>query len=203
MGQIGHSVLRISTVDAECAASSTGPGVPRRNRSRGELDMLRHRDASRSLDVGAMACLSDEMARHYRYTDGREVAVHPLVVWEVLTDHHRMSEWMPARKIVLETIGSPERDGVGAIRAIHSFGTVIRERITTFDAPTTLRYELLSGLPFRDYTGQITVEPRGDGSRISTEISFSTTIPGSQLLVAIAIRVANARAARAACRRSS
>lgn len=153
--------------------------------------------------VRAAACLPEKMARHYRYTDSREVAVHPIVAWEVLTDHGRMSEWMPARKVILEAAGSPDRDGVGAVRAIHSFGTVIRERITMFDAPTTLRYELLSGLPFRDYTGQITVEPRAGGSRISTEISFSTVIPGSQLLVAIAIRVASARAARAADRRAS
>ncbi|MGA5543231.1 SRPBCC family protein [Mycobacterium sp. NPDC051198] len=143
------------------------------------------------------------MAGHYRYTDSREVAVDPLVAWQVLTDHDRMAEWMPARKVILEAAGSPDRDGVGAIRAIHSFGTVIRERITTFDAPTTLRYELLSGLPFRRYTGQITVEPHDSGSRISTEISFSTVLPGSQLLVAIAIRVASARAARAAGRRAS
>lgn len=144
------------------------------------------------------------MARHYRrYTDSRQVAVHPHVAWEVLTNHDQMSEWMPARKVVLETLGSPEPDGVGAIRAIHSFGSVIRERITTFDVPTTLRYELLSGLPFRDYTGQITVEPHGGGSRISTEISFRTVIPGTQLIAAIAIRVASARAARAAGRRAS
>ena len=50
----------------------------------------------------------------------------------------------------------------------------------------------MSGLPFRDYTGQITVAPNGDGSVISTAISFRTIIPGAQILVAIAIRVASA-----------
>ncbi|WP_448404575.1 hypothetical protein [Mycolicibacterium fortuitum] len=49
-----------------------------------------------------------------------------------------MAEWMPARRVVLEVPGSPDRDGVGAIRAVHSFGTVIRERITTFDVRTSL-----------------------------------------------------------------
>ncbi|OBG43029.1 SRPBCC family protein [Mycolicibacterium fortuitum] len=143
------------------------------------------------------------MARHYLYTDRRLVSVRPEVAWTVLTDHDRMAEWMPARKVVLEVPGGPDRHGVGAIRAVHSFGTVIRERITTFDAPTTLRYELVSGLPFRDYAGQITVEPQAGGSRISTEISFRTIVPGTQFLVAIAIRVTSARAARAANRPAS
>jgi hypothetical protein len=58
----------------------------------------------------------------------------------------------------------------------------------------------MSGLPFRDYTGQITIGPSGDGSLISTTISFRTIIPGTQLLVALAIRVASAGAARAAQR---
>ena len=59
-----------------------------------------------------------------------------------------------------------------------------------------------SGLPFRDYAGQITVEPQAAGARISTEISFRTIVPGSQFFVAIAIRVTSARAARAANRRA-
>lgn len=143
------------------------------------------------------------MARHYRYTDVRRVAAPPLVAWDVLTNHDQMSEWMPARKVILETAGSPDRDGVGAVRAIHMFGSVIRERITAFDVPTTLRYELLSGLPFRDYTGQITVEAHPGGSRILTEISFRPVVPGAQFIVAIAIRVASARAARTADRRAS
>ncbi|MCA4753334.1 hypothetical protein FKW78_22565 [Mycolicibacterium fortuitum] len=107
------------------------------------------------------------------------VSVHPEVAWAVLTDHDQMAEWMPARRVVLEVPGSPDRDGVGAIRAVHSFGTVIRERITTFDVRTSL--------------------PR---ARISTEISFRTIVPGSQFFVAIAIRVTSARAARAANRRA-
>ncbi|OHT96267.1 hypothetical protein BKG61_18635 [Mycobacterium syngnathidarum] len=82
------------------------------------------------------------------------------------------------------------------------FGPVIREQITGFEPPTTLRYSLVSGLPFREYTGQITVEPAATGSLMSTVISFRTIIPGTQILVAIAMRVASAGAARAARRYS-
>lgn len=80
------------------------------------------------------------------------------------------------------------------------FGPVIRERITRFEPPTTLQYRLVSGLPFRDYTGQITVEPAETGSVMSTVIRFRTIVPGTQLFVAIAMRVASAGAVRLACR---
>lgn len=80
------------------------------------------------------------------------------------------------------------------------FGPTVRERITAFEPPTTLSYSLVSGLPFREYTGQITVEPAGTGSVMTTAISFRTIIPGTQILVAIAMRVASAGAARSARR---
>lgn len=140
------------------------------------------------------------MGRSYRYTDVRRVPADPAVVWGIVSNHEHMSEWTPSRRVVLETPGSPDRNGVGAIRALHMFGPVIRERITRFEPPTTLQYRLVSGLPFRDYTGQITVEPAETGSVMSTVISFRTIVPGTQLFVAIAMRVASAGAVRLACR---
>lgn len=140
------------------------------------------------------------MGRSYRYTDVRRVPADPAVVWGIVSNHEHMSEWTPSRRVVLETPGSPDRNGVGAIRALHMFGPVIRERITRFEPPTTLQYRLVCGLPFRDYTGQITVEPAETGSVMSTVISFRTIVPGTQLFVAIAMRVASAGAVRLACR---
>lgn len=140
------------------------------------------------------------MGRSYRYTDVRRVPADPAVVWGIVSNHEHMSDWTPSRRVVLETPGSPDRNGVGAIRALHMFGPVIRERITRFEPPTTLQYRLVSGLPFRDYTGQITVEPAETGSVMSTVISFRTIVPGTQLFVAIAMRVASAGAVRLACR---
>ncbi|QZH61773.1 SRPBCC family protein [Mycolicibacterium farcinogenes] len=141
------------------------------------------------------------MGRPYRYTDVRRIPADPAVVWSIVANHEGMSEWTPSRKVVLEAPGNPDRYGVGAIRALHMFGPVIRERITRFEPPTTLQYRLVSGLPFREYTGQITVEPTETGSLMSAVISFRTIIPGTQILVAIAIRVASAGAARLARRR--
>ena len=142
------------------------------------------------------------MQRLHRYTDVRRVDVDPVTVWNVISNHERMSEWTPARAVVLENPGSPDRYGVGAVRALHMWGPTIRERIMAFEPPTRLEYELVSGLPFRDYTGQITIEPNGNSTVISTAISFRTIIPGTQFLVAIAIRIASAGATRTAQRRT-
>ncbi|KHO20189.1 hypothetical protein QQ44_26890 [Mycolicibacterium setense] len=60
----------------------------------------------------------------------------------------------------------------------------------------------MSGLPFREYTGQITVDPADGGSVISTAISFRTIVPGTQILVAIAMRIASAGVVRMARRRT-
>ncbi|WP_448458839.1 SRPBCC family protein [Mycobacterium syngnathidarum] len=140
------------------------------------------------------------MGRSYRYTDVRRVPADPAVVWGIVSNHERMSDWTPSRMVVLETPGGPDRNGVGAIRALHMFGPVIRERITRFEPPTTLSYSLVSGLPFREYNGQITVEPAGTGSVMTTAISFRTIVPGTQIFVAVAMRVASAGAARLARR---
>lgn len=140
------------------------------------------------------------MGRLFRYTDVRRVAADPAVVWKIVSDHERMSEWTPARRVVLENPGSPDRNGVGAVRALHMFGPVVRERITEFNPPTRLSYTLVSGLPFREYRGRITIEPAETGSVMTTEISFRTIVPGTQILVAIAMRIASAGAARMARR---
>lgn len=146
--------------------------------------------------------LSPGMERLYQYSVSRDVAAVPAVTWDVVSDHAGMFKWTPFRKSVLEKNGTHEENGVGAIRALYALGPPVRERITEFEPPTRLRYELVSGLPFRDYTGEVTVEPSGTGSRISTVISFRTRIPGSQLFGPIAVRLGTLGAARLAERRA-
>ncbi len=105
-------------------------------------------------------------------------------------------------KAVLETPGDPYPNGTGAIRALYLLGPPTREQITDFDAPRRLRYRLLSGLPFSDYVGEITVAPEGSGARLSTHVRFRARIPGTHMFGPIAIRLATNAAARLAERRT-
>lgn len=140
------------------------------------------------------------MGRTHRYSVSRDTTADPAVAWDTVSDHEGMTSWTPYRTAVLEAPGTPDRNGVGAVRALHGLGPPLRERITLFEPPRRMRYELVSGLPFRDYVGEVTVEPSGSGSRITCVISFRTIIPGSQIFGALACRIGTIGAARAAHR---
>jgi uncharacterized protein YndB with AHSA1/START domain len=142
------------------------------------------------------------MSRLHRYVVSRHVAADPTTVWNVISDHTGMTQWTPFRKAVLEVPGHPFPNGVGAVRALHLLGPPTREQILDFEPPHRLRYRLLSGLPFSDYVGEITVDPEGTGTRLSTELRFRTRIPGTQLFGPVAIRVATRSAARLAEKRA-
>ncbi|OBK70642.1 SRPBCC family protein [Mycobacterium sp. 1274761.0] len=138
------------------------------------------------------------MSRLYHYVVSRHVEATPDTVWKVVSDHTGMAQWTPFRKAILEKPGTPHPNGVGAIRSLHLFGPPTREEVIEFDPPRRLRYRLLSGLPFRDYIGEVTIEPEGVGSRLSTDIRFCTRIPGTQIFGPVAIRIATRAAARVA-----
>ncbi|WP_290047559.1 SRPBCC family protein [Nocardia nova] len=77
------------------------------------------------------------------------------VVWETLADHEGMSTWSPAITVTLEQTGQPDRNGVGAIRRVTGPAVTIREEIIGAEAPRWLHYRALSGLPLRNYRGEV------------------------------------------------
>jgi uncharacterized protein YndB with AHSA1/START domain len=138
------------------------------------------------------------MSRIYHYCVSRHVAASPARVWDVVSDHAGMPRWTPFRRAVLERPGQPDPNGVGAVRVLHLVGPPTREVVVEFEPPHRLRYRLLSGLPFRDYIGEITIEAEGTGSRLSTNLRFRARIPGTQFFGPIAIRLATRAAAHVA-----
>lgn len=137
------------------------------------------------------------------YTFTHEVPVPPEAVWEVLADHPGMARWTPVRRVVMEAGGRPEPHGVGAVRALHLVGPPIREEITAFEPSRRLGYKALSGLPARDYTGEVVLEPTGSGTRIRWSISFTPSVSGAQLPISTAIRVTARALAKEATRRGA
>lgn len=138
------------------------------------------------------------MSRLYHYVVSHHVCAAPATVWNVVSDHTGMPRWTPFRRAVLERNGKPHPNGVGAVRSLYLLGPPTREEVVEFEPPHRLRYRLLSGLPFRDYVGEVTVEPEGTGSRLSTNLRFRTRIPGTQFFGPIAIRLVTRAAARVA-----
>ncbi|HSP37816.1 MAG TPA: SRPBCC family protein [Frankiaceae bacterium] len=137
------------------------------------------------------------------YTFTHDVPVSPSVVWGVVSDHVGMARWTPLRRAEMEAGGAPDPNGVGAVRALHLVGPPIREQITAFEPDRRLAYRALSGLPARDYTGEVTLEPAGSGTRIRWTIAFTPIVPGAQFPVSAAIRSAARALAKESTKRGA
>lgn len=113
------------------------------------------------------------------------------VVWQVLSEHELMPRWTPLRRVTLEPAGTDERNGVGAIRVLHSpGGYTIREEITRFEPPRLLGYTLRKGLPTRDHHGLISLSPDGPEGRstmIAWTIGFATSVPGLRTAIKLLV----------------
>jgi hypothetical protein len=97
-------------------------------------------------------------------------------VWKLLADIDTWTVWGRWSLAELEEEGSREAGGVGAIRRFRYAGRVTRETVVGFDAPSRFAYELLSGLPLRNYHAEVTVVPDGQGARLDWHSTFDATI---------------------------
>lgn len=100
-------------------------------------------------------------------------------VWPLLGEAGRWRDWSFLTGSGLERTGSPEPDGVGAIRRFTSYGVGSREEVLAWDPPHHLAYRILSGFPVRDYRADVTLEATGDGTRIEWAGSWSPKWPGT------------------------
>lgn len=98
-------------------------------------------------------------------------------VWEVLEDVPRWSEWGPWKDTSFEREGEPAPGGVGAVRLLKRPGMKLREELTGFEPPGRMAYNLLSGMPVRNYVAEVTVAEAGEGSELNWRSEFEA-MPG-------------------------
>lgn len=100
-------------------------------------------------------------------------------VWDLLADHEGMSSWGPGIKVTLTKPGTSEPNGVGAVRRVAAPGPMpaIIEEITAFEAPSRLGYRALSGVPFKNYSGEVKLVATQAGTEISWTISADPRLP--------------------------
>lgn len=113
-------------------------------------------------------------------------------VWDRLADASTWSEWGQWDETGLDREGVPAPDGVGAIRRFRGRRTTVEE-VVAFEPPADgharFAYELLSGLPLRDYHSEVTLETVGGGTRIH----WVSTFDGAYPVVGAIVRSALAR----------
>jgi uncharacterized protein YndB with AHSA1/START domain len=102
--------------------------------------------------------MSERMIDVYRHADA------PIeTVWAVISDHRGYASWTPMPTSELEVEGSPEPDGVGAIRRLGAPPMLAREQVVAFDPPRSMSYTILSGMPVQGYRADVVLEPTSDG----------------------------------------
>jgi hypothetical protein len=112
-----------------------------------------------------------------------DVRVHttagPAAVYGLLRDGAGWPTWSPIGSFELERPGSDEPEGVGAIRIFRTGRTTSRERVVERVPDRRFSYELLSGLPIRDYRADVDLTPDDGGTLIRWHSTFSAKVPGT------------------------
>lgn len=112
-----------------------------------------------------------------RATFVESFAVPPDRLWEVLSDHEGMTDWIGAR---VSVVAGPPDGGVGTVRRVHTRGLALDEEVTYADPPRRMVYRLVRGAPgVRFHRGELLVEPWGrTGSQLTWDILIDSPIPG-------------------------
>jgi Polyketide cyclase / dehydrase and lipid transport len=114
----------------------------------------------------------------------------PEVVYGLLADGSTWTAWSPMDRVELEREGNPPPEGPGAIR-VHGKGRRTgRDEILALEPGRRYQYKSLSGVPVRDYVGEVTLErtPSGGTAIDWHSTFFPTTPPGTGWLVERGIR---------------
>ncbi|MGD9703314.1 MAG: SRPBCC family protein [Acidimicrobiia bacterium] len=113
----------------------------------------------------------------------------PERLFTLLADVARWPEWTFPDEATREQDGSPDVDGVGAVRRFRRGTTVTRERVVLFERPHAFSYELLEGIAVRNYRADVTiaVDPAG-GSIVRWHSSFDPKFRGTGWLWKIGFR---------------
>jgi uncharacterized protein YndB with AHSA1/START domain len=104
----------------------------------------------------------------------------PEQVWSLLADVRTYPEWGQWREAGIQRPGDHEEQGVGAIRRLRiGMRRASIERIVALEPPNRVAYELISGLPIREYRAEVTLtaEPAG-GTTIRWQSRFVGRMPG-------------------------
>lgn len=123
----------------------------------------------------------------------------PAVVYDVLMDVDRWSDWMPTVSAASWEQRGESGTGLGGIRRIRNGMTVTRDRVVGGMRPHHHAYEasLPRYWPLRDYRGDVHIEDRPDGSLIIWTVSCESRIPGLGRIVQSGLSAVYARLAAA------
>jgi carbon monoxide dehydrogenase subunit G len=103
----------------------------------------------------------------------RTIPAAPQAIWDVLADFGALSSWADGADHSCVLNRGPDGAPLGTTRRVQVGRNTVVERITDFDAPTTLAYNI-EGLPkrLRKAVNRWTLSPAGD----STLVTLTSTV---------------------------
>ncbi len=108
----------------------------------------------------------------------------PETVWALVSDATRYPSWGPWSDGRYEKNGDATPHGVGAVQALRSAQrymgryTTSVERIVEVEEGRRLAYMVIRGMPVRNYRGEVTLTPAGDGTHIRWTADWDNTMLG-------------------------
>ncbi|MDQ4020909.1 MAG: SRPBCC family protein [Actinomycetota bacterium] len=91
--------------------------------------------------------------------------------------------WSPIESFQLERVGEQEPEGLGAIRIFRKGRMTGRDQIAGLVPDRRFSYRHLTGLPVRDYRGDVDLESSAGVTVIRWHASFRPIVPGTGWLL--------------------
>ena len=115
----------------------------------------------------------------WRYELVGHSAAPPAELWPLIAEVERWKQWSFLTRSHLLRPGSPDPDGVGALRrlAVGPFGS--SEEVVAFEPPSHFAYVARKGMPVRHYRADVHFEPDGDGTRLTWQGVLEPLVPGT------------------------
>jgi uncharacterized protein YndB with AHSA1/START domain len=126
--------------------------------------------------------------RHHTIDVDATSSAPPEVVFHLLTDGTTWPTWSSIDSFELERGGDPPPEGVGAIRVFRRGRTTGRDEIREVAPHRRFVYASLSGVPVRDYVGEIDLDARDGGTHIHWHASYRPKLPGTGWMLDRALR---------------
>lgn len=141
-----------------------------------------------SANFGAEECLDGVVAQISR---SRTIAAPPQAAWDVLADFGALSSWADGADHSCLLNQGPDGVTLGTTRRVQMGPNTLVERITEYDPPRTLTYDI-TGLPIRlgRLANSWTVRPAGE----TTSVTVTSTLrigarPPAQLAERVLLRM--------------
>ena len=103
----------------------------------------------------------------------------PDTIYALLRAGATWPTWSPLGSFELERPGEHEPEGLGAVRIFRTGRITSRERIVELVPDKRFGYELVHGLPLRDYRASVDLDTDGDVTTIHWHSTFTAKMPGT------------------------